>query len=79
MRWSASRDQGLVMYGVMHVLAMRPSINGSKGGGAGWRGRVHGGIQSQSGFVTRNNDTADTAPLSARTWTGRHIGPTAGW
>ena len=42
MRWSASRDQGLVMYGVMHVLAMRPSINGSKGGGRGGEGGFMG-------------------------------------
>ena len=76
MRGSARRDQCLAMYRVMHVLAMRSPLKGSKirVGQGGCRGV----IRNQIVDVNPQNDTADNAPLSARTGTGRYTGPTAG-
>jgi hypothetical protein len=77
-RGSARRDQCLAMYRVMHVLAMRSPVKGSKIREGWGQGGCRGGIQNQSGDVNPQNDTSGTAPLSARTGTGRYTGPTAG-
>ena len=73
---SARRDKGLAMYRVMHVLAMRSPLKGSKIRVG--QGGCRGGIRNQIVDLNPHNDTAGTAPLSARTGTGRYTGRTAG-